>query len=161
MSSSEAPDQTKTNIKVGGMVHGTQAICAALMQNPKLADLVGVPNPSTLLYASGTVTNNVFGLNNVPGCQVGIDPTSTHAVVAWGFCNYPDPQGLSDNGPIWGTSNVYTLSAAANGVFIVLGQTTSVAMMEGTAGSSSESVVLPAIRDAAAIFQADGGCASS
>jgi hypothetical protein len=132
------------------MVHGTKAICAALTQNPKLADLVGVPNPSTFLYASGTVTNNVFGLNNVPGCQVGIDPTSTHAVVAWGFCNYPDPQGLSDNGPIWGTSNVYALSAA-----------TSVAMMEGTAGSSSESVVLPAIRDAAAIFQADGGCASS
>jgi hypothetical protein len=52
-------------------------------------------------------------------------------------------------------------SGAANGVFIVLGQTTSVAMMEGTAGSSSESVVLPAIRDAAAIFQANGGCASS
>ena len=158
-SDSSAPASTNTDVKIEGEVPGTKAICAAMTGNSQLAALLGT-NPSTVIYASGTVTNSMFGLNKVPGCQVGIDPTATNATIAWAICNYSDPMGFTDAGPIGGTSNVYNFAGTANGVIIILGKTTALGLLTGTAGSRSQAVLVTAIKDAAKLFAANGGCSS-
>lgn len=150
--------QTTTNVKISGEVAGTKAICAALTQNTQLPALVGT-NPAKLLYASGTVTNDMLGLNNVPGCQVGIDPTATDVTIAWALCHM-DPKQFTDAGPIGGTSDVYNFAGTANGVVIVLNSTSGIGLLTGTAGSRSQSVLVAAMKDAATIFTANGGCSS-
>ena len=146
---------------VGGIAAGTKPVCDMLTQNPELPGLIGVVNPPRSVFASGTVTNSFLGVNNVPGCQVGMNRNFTNGVVGWAFCNYQDPANLSDGGPIWGTSNVYSVSALRSGVFLVAGPTTAIVIGEFSGGNPSKSVMLPAVQAANRIFQQDGGCAAS
>jgi hypothetical protein len=156
-----APATTKQTIVVGGIAPGTKPVCDMLTQNPELPGLIGVVNPPRSVFASGTVTNSLLGVSKVPGCQVGMNRNFTNGVVGWAFCKYQDPANLSDGGPIWGTSNVYTVAALRSGVFLVAGPTTAIVIGEFSGGNPGKSVMLPAIQAASRIFQQDGGCAAS